>query len=165
MKHRKPNRLPDFDYSQPGYYFITIYTKNLVKYFGSIYHDELIPSAAGLVVDWNWRQIPRHHQHVGIEVFQIMPNHIHGIIEIDENYQPHITRRQEMLIPQIISRFKMQTTKQIRAEITPKFQWQRSYYDHVIRNAKSLEIIREYILTNPENWERDRNRIDDNPFS
>ncbi|MBC8401317.1 MAG: transposase [Candidatus Marinimicrobia bacterium] len=165
MKHRKPNRLPDFDYSRPGFYFVTICTKNMREYFGSIYVNELIPSAAGLVVDWHWRRILRHHKHVCLDVFQVMPNHIHGIIEIDEVHRSIFTRRQDMLIPQIISRFKMQTAKQIRAEINSEFQWQRSYYDHVIRSAESLEKIRAYILTNPENWERDHNRIDDNPFS
>lgn len=163
--NRKPNHLPEYDYSQPGYYFVTICAKNMEECFGRVRKEKFIPMTTGLVVNWHWKQISQHFPNVGIDEYQVMPNHIHGIVVIDENNQSdkNETPRQ-MLIPRIIGSFKKYTSRQIRAEVQPDFRWQRSYYDHVIRNEESLEMIREYILSNPKNWERDHNRIDDNPF-
>ncbi|MBC8402343.1 MAG: transposase [Candidatus Marinimicrobia bacterium] len=158
FQRRKPNRLPDYDYSQPGYYFVTICVRNYVESLGQINAGVFIPNTAGSIVDRHWRQIPN------IDEYQVMPNHVHGILVIKANCLIKTTRRQNMQIPKFISRFKMQTAKQIRTEIDPDFRWQRSYYDHVIRNEESLEMIREYILSNPQNWVQDRNRVDDNPF-
>ncbi len=164
--NRKPNRLPEYDYSLPGYYFITICTKNMIEYLGKVRKKKFIPSVCGVVVDWHWRRIPQQFENVTIEDFQIMPNHLHGILAVNEaEHSEVINSRRQMLIPRAIATFKRNVSRQIRKEINPDFQWQRSYYDHVIRDEQSLEKIREYILSNPENWERDCNRIDDNPFN
>jgi len=164
-QHCKPNRLAEYDYSQPGYYFITICTKNMLEYFGSIEKGELLPTATGLVVNWHWRHIPNHYQLVSLIEYQLMPNHLHGILAISKNYQPDPDLpRRKMLIPRVIGSFKKFATRQIRSEINPDFHWQRSFYDHVIRNKESLEKIREYIISNPDNWERAKHFIDDNPF-
>jgi len=163
--HRKPNRLADYNYSLPGFYFITICTKNMENCLGTIHSGKCIPSAIGLVVNWHWQRIPQHYPHVHLDDFQLMPDHLHGIIIVNECFQSDAgIARQRMLIPRVVGSFKKFVTLQIRREITQNFKWQRSYYDHVIRNEKSLEKIREYILSNPENWEQDRHWIDDTPF-
>ena len=147
----------EYDYSQPGYYFITICTRNMIKCFGRVEKGKLIPSATGLVVNWHWQHIPSHYPMINLDEYQLMPNHLHGILSISKNYQPASDLpRRKMLIPRVIGSFKKFASRQIRSEINPDFHWQRSFYDHVIRNKESLEKIREYILSNPENWEHDK---------
>lgn len=166
LPKRKSNRLPEYDYSQPRFYFITVCTYKMTHYFGSVSDQKFTPSTNGDIVTNNWLKIPQYFPTVGHDVFQIMPNHIHGILAIDSDFvSGQILKRQDMIIPKVIREFKRFSTLEIRKNVTPAFRWQRSYYDHVIRNERSLERIREYILLNPENWERDRNRIDDNPFN
>jgi len=91
----EPARLTGYDYSSPGWYFITICTKNRVQYFGEIVTVEtpdpgvLISQSAkiqlseiGQIADKYWNEIPVHFPHVNLDAFQIMPDHIHGIIQI-----------------------------------------------------------------------------------
>lgn len=100
-----------------------------------------------------------------------MPNHIHGIIGIkpsilgndvgDALLRPLRYDRTKMLIPKIVHGFKSCVTRNINKQFPQsKFKWQRSYYDHVIRDEKGLKQIRYYIKTNPENWEKDKNNIE-----
>ncbi len=85
LKHRKRNRLKNYDYSQNGNYFITICTKDRINYFGEIIDGEMILNKYGKIANKYWMEIPLHYKNIFIDEFIIMPNHIHGIIIIDRN--------------------------------------------------------------------------------
>jgi putative transposase len=85
MIKRKPNRLRDYDYSLEGYYFVTICTKNRVEWFGKVENGEMCLSTFGKVAKDFWAEIPLHFQHIRTDEFSLMPNHLHGILIIQEN--------------------------------------------------------------------------------
>jgi REP element-mobilizing transposase RayT len=75
-------RLKDYDYSQPGFYYITICTQDRSERFGNVVDSEMILNNAGEMFDAEWNRIPERYGHVVLDVYQIMPNHMHGILEI-----------------------------------------------------------------------------------
>lgn len=188
---RKPNRLPCYDYSLPGWYFITICTKDKQEWFGKVIRNKMLLNKYGKIAKQCWQEIPNYFDNIIIDVYQIMPNHIHGIIIIlmpDKSLPPffnyddyvidnryvgtsrdlslptginnnHGNFRNTMLISRITGIFKMQTSKRIHKLGGNDFVWQRSFYDEIIRNERSLYNIRNYIINNPINWDNDRNNI------
>ena len=80
--HRQSIRLPDFDYSQPGAYFVTIVTQDRKMLFGQIVGGEMVLNDIGRMVNDLWIDMPNHYPNVEIGEFVIMPNHFHGIIAI-----------------------------------------------------------------------------------
>ncbi len=169
-KHRHSIRLPGCDYSLPGLYFITICTYQRECLFGEIKNDgdlrycEL--SEIGKTVNNCWFEIPQHFPNVILDEFIIMPNHIHGIIQITdqpavgvENFQPlqsMPTNSFQHAIPKslasIIRGFKIGVTKWCKQNGHEYFAWQRNYFEHIIRNNTALQKIREYIVNNPLKW-------------
>jgi len=183
MRNRKPNRWKDYNYSRNGLYFLTICTKNRRDYFGTIVGDNdrcsLQLSDIGIIAQTDWLAIPDHFNAAKLDEFVIMPNHIHGILIVDngDDHSPTGNNppvgnndrcslrgagpRNMELIPKIISQYKSSVTREIRKQYgNHEFGWQKSYHDRIIRGEKSLNRIRNYIRNNPENWERDRNNID-----
>jgi REP element-mobilizing transposase RayT len=172
IHHRKPNRLKNFDYSTSGYYYVTICTKNRECWFGEIINKKMILNKIGNIVNKCWREIPQHYRNVSLDEFIIMPNHIHGIVVIKRlnNNQstvgtghcpvPTINKQNNHygLLSKIINGFKNMSTKTIRKQMC-SFQYQRSFYDNIIRNEQSLNEIRKYIQENPINWDNDRNNL------
>ncbi len=82
IPHRRNHRLHEFDYSQPGAYFVTIVTQVRKTLFGNIVNGEIVLNDIGKMVDELWIDIPNHFPSVELGEFVIMPNHIHGIITI-----------------------------------------------------------------------------------
>ncbi len=82
IHNRKSIRLKGYDYSQEGLYFITICTRNRKCLFGEISNNTMILNNAGKIADQCWLQIPQHFPNTQLHQYIIMPNHIHGIIEI-----------------------------------------------------------------------------------
>ena len=78
----KQYRYKNYDYSEDGFYFITICTKNRVELFGDIVGDEMVLSEDGKIAEKFWLKISGHFPFVKLDEFVIMPNHIHGIINI-----------------------------------------------------------------------------------
>ncbi|MFH0771891.1 MAG: transposase [Candidatus Omnitrophota bacterium] len=166
---RKQNRLPTYDYSENGYYYITVCTHNQQELFGSIENDKMILNEYGKIIKDTWLKIPAHFTNVDLDEYIIMSNHIHGIIQIvgarlprpNEDINDNVIGRGNPAptLGQIIAYFKYKSTKQINeSRSTPGRKiWQRNYYDHVIRNDKSLSNIREYIVNNPLTWGADEN--------
>ena len=148
---RKRIRLPDYDYSAPGYYFITVCTKNHDQLLGRVdpdgehtmAHTKL--SRIGLIVQEAIEEIPSHYAAVKIVKQIIMPNHIHLILAIsdDEANRP--------VLSTIIQQLKRTVTIRAGQPI-----WQPRYYDHVIRNEQEYQRIWDYIDTNPIKWELDK---------
>ena len=86
--HRRSTRLKGYDYSRPGFYFVTICTKNRQHLFGEIMNNVMHLNDAGKMVLNCWLEIPGHYSNVKLHEFIIMPNHIHGILEIIEKQNP-----------------------------------------------------------------------------
>ena len=85
MQNRHSIRLRKYDYSLPGSYFVTICTQNKECRFGNVVNGKMILNDTGKMVQMIWHEIPRYYSGVNIDQFQIMPNHIHGIIIIESN--------------------------------------------------------------------------------
>lgn len=123
----------------------------------TINNFELTP--VGRIIEKQWLDIPNFYGDVELDEYVIMPNHIHGIIVI--NRKKREDTRPSPTITDIICSFKSRSSvKFIRyikgnnLDFGGKI-WQRSFYDHVIRDECSLNAIREYIQNNPSNWEKD----------
>ena len=165
-KERKRLRLKGYDYSQPGAYFVTICTKNRVNCFGEIVNGQMRGNGLAAVVQSCWNDLPNHYPNAQLDEFVIMPNHVHGIIfivdavgSIHESTLPKTIReRRAMLLPKIVGRFKMNSAKRINElRGSPGVPvWQGNYFEHIIRNDKSLERIRDYIAANPQRWHLDK---------
>ena len=85
---RRSVRIKEYDYSQPGAYFITLVTYRRECLFGVITNGELQLSSYGKIADEHWRAIPAHFPHARLGAHIIMPNHLHGVIEITETRNP-----------------------------------------------------------------------------
>ena len=79
---RRSIRLPHYDYSKPGGYFITVVTKHRVQLFGEVIHDRMVLNEYGQIVEEVWQDLPNHVENIMLDAFVVMPNHIHGIIVI-----------------------------------------------------------------------------------
>ena len=160
LKERKLNRLAGFDYSTGGYYFVTISTKNRINYLGNIMDGQMILNTYGQIVEHQWIWLQKQYKYVQLDEYVIMPNHIHGIIIIDPvvgNGRDHSLQKNKIKpLPELIGAFKTTSSKLIHQVGLNKFEWQKSFYDHIIRNEHSLFRIQEYIRNNPAKWELDR---------
>ena len=160
MRERKLNRLSGYDYSTPGYYFVTICIKYIECLFGEIVNDKMELNEMGKIVEKCWMDLPNHYMNIELDEFVIMPNHFHGIIRIVWNgFKPFHTMPTKKLhgLPEIIRGFKTFSSRRIN-ETKPilKFQWHKSYHDRIIRNDRELYRIQKYIVYNPKNWNRDK---------
>ncbi|MBU3979223.1 transposase [Patescibacteria group bacterium] len=164
-RERKLNRLQKYDYSQNGYYFITVCAKGKIEYFGKIENGKMILNEYGKIVKQQWLWLAKQYNYVNLDEFIIMPNHLHGIIVVGTGRD--LSLRYEMpdkpkikSLSELMGAFKTTSSKLIHRNGLPEFQWQRSFYDHIIHDEKSLEKIREYIANNPLKWDFDRNNQD-----
>ena len=82
--HRHSIRLPGYGYSQPGMYHVVVRTKKGICVFGDVVDNEMKLSATGEIAQSFWREIPHHFNNVTLDIFQVMPNHIHGILILQE---------------------------------------------------------------------------------
>ena len=182
-KSRKTLRLSDYDYSQPGAYFVTIVTQARKCLFGEIHNKEMsLNNPGNMVQDW-WLELLNKYPELSLSEYIIMPNHFHGIIEIALNVgadlrvcpDDEIDKGKRSMgahtgaplpqngsLPDIVRWFKTMTTngyiRGVKLHGWPPFDgklWQRNYYEHVIRDERDYEAIVDYIQTNPDNWERD----------
>jgi REP element-mobilizing transposase RayT len=161
--HRHQFRLREYDYTNVGAYFVTVCTKDKQLFF----ENESIKTIAQKC----WEEIPQHFPNVELDQFVIMPNHVHGIIIITERrdviYRLPTKNTFGPLKPgslsAIIGSFKAACTRLIRRDTTcrvPTFAWQNRFYEHVIRNEKEMDRIRQYIIENPARWAEDEENPD-----
>ena len=145
-KNRQSIRLHGYDYSQSGAYFVTICTQNKKCFFGNLVNDKMILNDAGRMINIIWNELPINYPGVNIDEFQIMPNHVHGIIVID-NGQPRVFDNEQprnstngqargfddgqprgvaptagLSLPDVVHRFKSLTTARYRHGVKQK-QW------------------------------------------
>jgi len=167
---RRSLRLPGYDYSQAGAYFITACTHNRAMLFGDVIDGVVRLSEMGAIVQQAWDDLPTHYHGIDLDAFIVMPNHVHGIIVLaDQSERRHAN-------PEIVRGFKTFSARRVneRARIgvhveagfkpalgprTRTIRWQRGYYEHVVRNEKALDRIRAYIANNPARWADDPENI------
>jgi hypothetical protein len=89
IHHRRSIRLKGYDYSQAGAYFVTICAQNLECLFGEILDEEMALNDAGRMIETIWHELPEHYPGVGIDAFQVMPNHMHGIVIVGAGISGH----------------------------------------------------------------------------
>ncbi len=92
MKNRKPNRLPFFDYSNPAWYFVTICTKNHIQHFGKVQNGKMILNQFGKIVENAWNWLSEQYDYCKLDEYVVMPNHFHGIIIIDPEFNQNKRR-------------------------------------------------------------------------
>lgn len=141
---RKSPRIPNYDYSQNNYYFITICTHEKKCIFGL--PNQL--NVMGKIVDRHIRNIPNYYENIYIDKYVVMPNHVHLILSLENG-------ENNPSIPLIIGQLKRGITKEIHEKDPGLIIWQRSFHDHVIRNQAGYEKIWTYIENNPVKWNED----------
>ena len=144
------------------------YTYQKHCYFGQIVEGEMRLNHLGKIVYEEWLKTKEIRKNVDLDEFIIMPNHLHGIVIIkykinvethcNASLQKNVFNKfgpQKHNLASIIRGFKSKTTNRIHQLGFYDFHWQLRFYDHIIRNEKSLDEIRQYIKTNPLKWEDD----------
>jgi putative transposase len=170
--YRHSIRLRNHDYSRMGVYFITICAYNRECLFREIANGKMRLNEYGTIIHEEWIKTGQIRRNIKLDEWIIMPNHVHFIIIIDGDGRGTARRAPTGeqfgkptigTIPTIIRSFKSAVTKRINElRGLPGIPlWQRNYYDHIIRNEKSMNEIREYIKFNPIQWEKDEL----NPFN
>lgn len=150
-KQRKQIHLKDFDYgSHEHVFFITICTRAKQHYFAD-------PKISKIVIDELEHR--RTNQEIKLFCYCIMPDHLHLLISLNENYIRKEDAFGERTLQDWVSAFKRYTAKILRETFHTERFWQSNFYDHVIRKDESLLEICSYILNNPvrkgmvSNWE------------
>lgn len=190
-------RLLNYDYSSDGAYFVTVCTKNKQHFFGEIINGKLSNIKQTQIVQKCWFDLPNHYANCVLDKFVIMPNHVHGVVFIDNGikgvkcddvdnrfggiktsgvetgFKPVSTdinqcTKQNQInnqhtkhysLSEIIRGFKTFSARRINEMQNTSGQpfWQSRFYEHVIRDDRALNRIRQYIIDNPINWQDDRN--------
>ena len=162
--NRKANRYKTYNYFSSGYYFVTICTKDRLSFFGKIEDGKMILNECGKIVRERWLWLQDQYNYIKYGEHAIMPNHFHGILIIDTVGTGRDLSLQKIKpLSELIGAFKATSSKLIHQTGLNEFRWQRSFYDHIIRNESSLNNIRDYIIKNSLNWDTDKNNLQFNP--
>jgi REP element-mobilizing transposase RayT len=157
---RKSPRLPGYDYSSNGAYFVTICTHQRTHLFGEVTEQDMILSAAGEVAEQELGQIPAYWNGlVEIDCFVVMPNHVHAVIVMfGANSNNPDTQKGVPTLGRVVNGYKGGATRRIRQLLNQPEAviWQGRYHDHIIRNETGLNKIRHYVANNPAKWHEDR---------
>jgi REP element-mobilizing transposase RayT len=177
--HRRSTRLQGYDYTQHGAYFVTLCTHGRECLFGEIVNQTLVLNQYGEVVRDEWQRTAVIRPEVDLDVFVVMPNHLHFIVVITTDTPPvgahgglhphggtplptpashaNTLYRAPRSLGSLIAGFKSASTKRINIlRATPGAPvWQRGYYDQIVQGEPHLNQVRQYILSNPANWSHD----------
>ncbi len=178
IHHRRSIRLKGYDYTQPGAYFITILAYQHEEIFGEIRDGEIIASKLGLIIYDEWFRTIKIRKEIRVneDEFILMPNHLHGIVWIDNNSIPievnnfdgekvhsimsrenhQQVHRMPHSLSTFISGFKSAVTSRSTRDLHMMKIWQRNYFEHIIRNEGEFQKIWDYIDTNLQNWQKDQ---------
>jgi len=177
-------RLKNWNYGWNGAYFITICTRHRVSYFGTVVNKNMKLSPLGVIADILWYEIKNHTKNVELAEFVVMPNHIHGILVLNDTQTSgngigndinvetrhalslqspqHQTMGSQRFqnqgrntISSIIGSYKSAVSKHAH-RLGFDFQWQHDYWEHIIRNEDEFNRISQYITENPSRWEKDK---------
>jgi len=178
LPKRKLPRLSNFDYSQNGCYFITICTHYKTHLFGKVVDGSVQLNQCGQIAQVELFTIPSHNSGVSLDHFVVMPNHVHILLTIDHGAEraspftadPSINEYTNLslirsiekeraspfpTISSIVGSFKSGVTNKIHRIFPRMTVWQKSFYDHIIRDETDYATICEYIENNPLKLELD----------
>jgi len=172
--HRRSIRLKGYDYSRPGWYFITINCKNRARLFGKVKDEKMILNDAGRMVESQWLALKDRFSNIELHEFQVMPDHFHSILEITVTATVAATvgattrvaptaaeppPPRKITVGDIIGAFKSIVTVEyihgVKHSGWPRFKrkvLQRNYFDRILRGEKSRQRVAKYIIDNPKNW-------------
>lgn len=171
IHHRRSIRLPGYDYSSAGAYYVTICTREKTFLFGRVLDGQMHRNHYGDVAHEEWFRSAKLRNDIMLDTFVVMPNHVHGIIvrtHPGRNWDGGTARRAPTVerfgkpatgsLPTLVRGYKSAVTQGVNAlRKTPgEPVWQRNYYEHIVRSEVELNRIREYIATNPLRWGSDR---------
>jgi REP element-mobilizing transposase RayT len=183
--HRHSVRLKNYCYSD-GFYFVTACCENRICVFGKIEDGTMTRNELGEIAQNEWLRTAEIRSNVKMHEFVVMPNHVHGILEIN-NAVPTVGARRALpsnndlpcnkdsqlplrfqnqgknTLSSIIGAYKSAVSKRIHETGFMGKIWQRNYYEHVIRDTQSYWKISQYVLNNPANWQDDDFFINDSP--
>jgi len=152
---RKPLRAPGFDYATPGMYLVTICVHHMEPRFGTVRNGRVLLNDAGNMVITHWESIPERNSGVHLDAYVVMPNHLHGIIQL-----PLIPEGVGESLGTIVGTFKSLVTVDysagVRAGQFPRFDrslWLRGFQDRIIRDDRMLDTLRAYVEGNPGRWQ------------
>jgi putative transposase len=174
-------RLPGYDYAQPGAYFVTAVVLDRACLFGTVSNCNVVLNDLGNMVQFHWEALSGRFPSVSLDVFIVMPNHLHGILVITGDSQrrgpdagprgaveeldtrPGVHRP---ALSAVVGAFKSLTSRAYaRGSWSRDISsadgrlWQRNFFEHVIRDDNDLQRVRQYITDNPAVWDMD----DENP--
>ena len=169
LPQRRSVRLSEYDYAGAGAYFLTVVTDSRALLFGAVVDDEMRLNDLGRIVEDEWLRTAEVRQNVLLDSHVVMPNHFHGILILQDSGRDTVgaTRRvarapvssgpQPGSIGAIMAQFKSLVAKRINAHrgSPGAVVWQRSFYEHIIRNETDLDETRRYIAENPLKWALD----------
>ena len=143
IHHRRSIRLKGYDYRQPGMYFVTICSWERQPLFD-------LPELRGILLE-TWEDLPSRFSTVAVDTFVVMPDHVHGIFHLKSpiRYMKSPAVDDVMRVYKSITSVQWIRLNKNRGTRCARHLWQERFYDHVIRNEKDLQRIREYILNNP----------------
>ncbi len=181
IHHRRSIRLKGYDYSQCGYYLITVCTQGRRCLLREIKKGRLILNDAGKMIGRWWNELKNKYANIEIDEYVVMPNHCHGIINIvgtvgadlcvcPDKKGEHAGSPQQADSPlqarpiyKMVQWFKTMTSNEyirnVKQNHWKPFEgklWQRNYYEQIVRDEISLRRIREYIVNNPYQWQKDK---------
>jgi putative transposase len=191
-RNRKPNRLGNYNYASDNLYFVTSCVQNRICCFGEIVRTgcdgvgtgrdlslpKMVLNEFGKIAEKQWYWLAEQYPYITSHAFVVMPNHIHGIVEIDRyrniedvygtgrnnvgtgrnnvgTGRDLSLRMKIKSLSELMGAYKTSVSKQIHLLGLLNFAWQRSFYDHIIRNGCSFNLICDYIRNNPAKWEQD----------
>jgi putative transposase len=184
--HRHSIRLKGYDYTRAGAYFVTICAQGREDLFGNIVDREMVLNPYGHIVQAAWLDLPRHYPHIQLDAFCLMPNHVHGIIVINETHvgaglkgevflpdglmygegslpennktRPYDCIRNRHPLSEIVRAFKSYSARRINGlrKTRGLAVWQRNYFETILRDENHYHHIRTYILNNPHRWLEDQ---------
>lgn len=164
IHHRRSLRLHEFDYSEARAYFVTLVTQGRENLFGKIVSGTMRHNIVGECAGAVWKRLPQYFA-VNLDAWVIMPNHLHGILVLQETYRTpdqkagkgSMKGTQPGSLNAIIQNLKSVSTRRINVlRNSPGMPvWQRDYYEHIIRDEEDWARIADYIELNPVLWETD----------
>ena len=185
LPRRKTLRLSSYDYAQPGAYYVTLCAQRRACIFGRVVDGQMRLNEYGESVTACWLDLPGHYDHVRLDAFVVMPNHVHAVIGLRGNDDTAVDQTHDNTVgaglrpaptvaddaatktnavapkrhalPEIVRAFKSFSARHIN-EIrnSPGAPvWQRTYYEHVVRSESELGRIRAYVRDNPARWTSD----------
>jgi putative transposase len=156
-------RVPDWDYSARGWYFVTICTRDRKHSLGNAVAGKIQLSEAGAIAETEMRMVSSRYASVAVDRFVIMPNHVHAIVVVDgvHAYSPsspedvRVSATSSPTLSNIVGGYKAGVTRICRVRGIADFAWQLRFHEHILRSNASVNAVRDYIERNPQNWLED----------